>query len=190
MINKYKNLINKIWRIIYANKGTFILAFVIILFFFFKDESSKFIINNFSKLDILSFGFFYFMLGIFCLPTLPLAIIAGQLYEIIPASFAITLPVTLAIFTQMFLPDTFGFGISSDQYIEKLAKNFLKLNKFKKMLILSLVRANPALPLPIYSALSLKVLPPGKNINMTISLVSAFLGTFIPALILVFLVKI
>ena len=78
-------------------------------------------------LDIVSFGFIYFFVGVFCLPTLPLTIISGQLYELIPASFAITLPVTLIIMTQMLFPRTFGFGISSDQYIEKLAKRLLKL---------------------------------------------------------------
>ncbi len=190
MISKYKHLIKKIWALIYANKGTFLLAAVLILFFFFKDESSKFIINNFSKLDIVSFGIIYYVLGIFCLPTLPLSIIAGQLYEIIPASLAITFPVTLAIFTQMLFPGTFGFGISSDQYIEKLAKRFLKINKLKKMLILSLVRANPALPLPVYSALTLRVLPPQKKINILLSLISAFLGTYVIAFITVIFVKV
>ncbi len=189
MISKYKYFIKKIWSLIYANKGTFLLAAVLLIFFLFKDESSKFIINNFSKLDIITFGFIYFILAIFCLPTLPLSIIAGELYEIMPASFAISLPVTLAIFTQLLFPGTFGFGISSDQYIEKLAKRFQKLNKFKKMLILSLVRANPALPLPVYSALTLKVFPPTKNINTAISLVAAFFGTFVIALITVLFVK-
>ena len=190
MINNYKHLIKNIWYLIYANKGTFSLAAVLILFFLFKDESSKFITNNFSELDIVSFGCIYFFVGLFCLPTLPLTIISGKLYELIPASFAITLPVTLIIFTQMIFPHTFGFGISSDQYIEKLAKKLLKLSKFKRMVILSIIRANPALPLPVYSALTLKVFPPTKNINITISLVAAFLGTFIIGLITIILVKI
>tara|TARA_B100000886_G_C20401166_1_gene482641 strand:- start:1146 stop:1730 length:585 start_codon:yes stop_codon:yes gene_type:complete len=190
VILKYKHIIKKLWGIIYANKGTFLLAAVLLSFFFFKDESSQFITNNFSKLDIFTFGFIYFFLAIFCLPTLPLSIIAGQLYETIPASFAITIPVTLAIFTQIIFPGTFGFGISSDQYIEKLSKKFLRLNKFKTMIILSIVRANPALPLPVYSALTLRVMKPTKKINLIISLISAFVGTFIIALITVLFVKI
>ena len=164
-------------KIIKNNSGTTKLLLVIILFIVLRDPINTFIIKYFSSLNIIYFAIIYFFLALLLLPTLPMTLIASSLYSPLISSIYIAITITFVAYIQIKFPEFFGLGIRNDKYISFLVNNMRLKTPLDKFYFFFVARNMLIIPLPVTSALAMKILNPSCKINRFVYLIANFVGT-------------
>ena len=176
MISFYK-------RIIFNNKGTFSLILILFLCFFLKSYLDLFATFIYGKINIIIFSLIFFIFGLFGFPTLPFSLLGYKLYGVLTCSIFTGLPVTLIILFQINFYNTLSLKISKDDYIKKISSKIESFSKFNKILIISLLRMNPVLPLHLISGVSRRILSQ-KDISYELFIIIIYLSSVICSIFL------
>ena len=169
-------LIKIIRKQFFLNKSLLFLLIVLIIFSFTKPFITEYLIR-FQNIQVSTSFAIYVLLGILCLPTLPMNLLLGSIYGPFTAAIVVSLATSIIILIQAKLKKHFLQRFSSPKgSILEMVRNSIQ----NVYVTLILIRLNPFLPLPITTAIY-------KNANSKTELILSlfsFLGTFPAAFVI------
>ncbi len=173
MISK---LIKSIRNQLLLNKSLVILLIVLLIFSFTKPYITEYLVR-FQNIKVSTSFAIYILLGILCLPTLPMNLLLGSIYGPFTAAIVVSLATSIIIFIQANLKKLFLQRFSSPKgSILEMVRNSIS-NVYVTLII---IRLNPFLPLPLTTAIY-------KNANLKkeiILSIFSFLGTLPAAFVI------